>query len=102
MGLYRQRAGALHVVTAPGSLAKNTTERIASQLSILTRSELSSPPIYGAKITAIVLNDAKLFEEWQDDLRTMSGRIIKMRKSLKEELDRLMSYAMYNSIEIEL
>ncbi|KAL6364821.1 hypothetical protein LRP88_00794 [Fusarium phalaenopsidis] len=89
MGLYGQRAGAVHVVTAPGPTAQDLTKRIASQLSIISRSEISSPPIYGAKIVSIILNDAQLFREWQEDLQIMSGRIIDMRMRLKQELDRL-------------
>jgi aspartate aminotransferase, cytoplasmic len=88
-GLYGQRAGAFHFVAAPNSQAQDTTKRVASQLAILQRSEISNPPIYGARIAAIVLNDDKLFAQWEEDLRTMSGRIIAMRKALKAELDRL-------------
>jgi aspartate aminotransferase, cytoplasmic len=88
-GLYGQRAGAFHFVASPVSSAQDTVKRVASQLAILQRSEISNPPIYGAKIASIVLNDKQLFSEWEEDLRTMSGRIIEMRKSLKSELDRL-------------
>ncbi|KAM0418882.1 hypothetical protein ACHAPT_012147 [Fusarium lateritium] len=88
-GLYGQRAGAVHVVTAPGPTAQDMTKRIASQLSIISRSEMSSPPIYGAKLVSIVLNDTQLFREWQENLLTMSGRIIDMRVNLKQDLDRL-------------
>ena len=88
-GLYGERAGAFHFVAAPTSSAKDTVARVASQLAILQRSEISNPPIYGAKIASIVLNDPQLFKEWEDDLTTMSGRIIDMRKSLKSELDKL-------------
>lgn len=31
---------------------------------------------------SLILNDAGLFEEWRADIRTMSGRIIDMRKEL--------------------
>lgn len=89
MGLYGQRVGALHYVAPPSVYAQDTTKRIASQLAILQRSELSSPPIYGAKIASTILNDEQLLSEWQHDLRTMSGRILEMRKALKKEFDRL-------------
>ncbi|KAE8146964.1 putative aspartate transaminase [Aspergillus avenaceus] len=89
LGLYGQRVGAFHFVAGPGADAQSITDNIASQLSILQRSEISSPPIFGAKIASIVLNDPQLFSEWEKDLLTMSGRIKKMRKCLKEELDRL-------------
>jgi aspartate aminotransferase len=88
-GLYGERAGAFHFVAAPGSKAQDVTKRVASQLAILQRSEISNPPAYGARIASTVLNDKTLFAEWEQDLRTMSGRIIEMRKSLKAELDRL-------------
>jgi aspartate aminotransferase, cytoplasmic len=88
-GLYGQRAGAFHFVAAPAGDAKDVTKRVASQLAILQRSEISNPPIYGARIASIVLNDKALFADWEEDLRTMSGRIIKMREALKSELDRL-------------
>ena len=31
---------------------------------------------------SLILNDAILFEEWKKDIKTMSGRIILMRKEL--------------------
>jgi len=88
-GLYGQRAGAFHWVVAPGSDSSDAVKRIASQLAILQRSEISNPPAYGARIASKVLNDPELFAQWEDDLRTMSGRIIEMRKALKGELDNL-------------
>ena len=88
-GLYGQRAGAFHWVTAPHDGAQDAVKRIASQLAILQRSEISNPPAYGARIASKVLNDKDLFAQWEEDLRTMSGRIIEMRKALKSELDKL-------------
>jgi aspartate aminotransferase, cytoplasmic len=39
---------------------------------------------------SLILNDAKLFEEWKHDISTMAGRIKEMRKELyrllREEL----------------
>jgi aspartate aminotransferase, cytoplasmic len=88
-GLYGERAGAFHFVAGPGPNAQDTAKRVASQLAILQRSEISNPPAYGAKIASIVLNDKQLFSEWEEDLRTMSGRIMQMRKALKANLDEL-------------
>ena len=45
-GLYGERVGALHVV-AP---TVETSARVKSQLSVLTRSEISNPPAYGARV----------------------------------------------------
>lgn len=88
-GLYGERAGAFHFVTGPGPDASSTIGRIASQLAILQRSEISNPPAYGARIASAILNDETLFAEWEDNLRTMSGRIKKMRASLRGILEDL-------------
>ncbi|KAH9952154.1 aspartate amino-transferase [Amylocystis lapponica] len=77
-GLYGERVGALHVVAPTAEAAV----RIKSQLSVLTRSEISNPPAHGARLIALILNDAGLFEEWKRDIRTMAHRIIAMRKEL--------------------
>lgn len=97
-GLYGERAGCFHFVTSPGADASGTIGRIASQLAILQRSEISNPPAYGAKIVDLVLNDEALFEEWQDNLRTMSGRIIDMRKILRRRLELLGTPGSWNHI----
>lgn len=88
-GLYGERAGAFHFVTSPGPQSQDRAKRIASQLAILQRSEISNPPAYGARIASIVLNDPALFKEWEEDLRTMSGRIIEMREALQGKLEEL-------------
>ncbi|KZT44045.1 PLP-dependent transferase [Sistotremastrum suecicum HHB10207 ss-3] len=77
-GLYGERVGALHVI-AP---AKETSDRVKSQLSVLQRSEISNPPSHGARLVSLILNDAGLFEEWKRDIATMAHRIIAMRKEL--------------------
>ncbi|KAI4178749.1 MAG: hypothetical protein L6R41_008232 [Letrouitia leprolyta] len=88
-GLYGERAGAFHFVTGAGPDAQNTIGRISSQLAILQRSEISNPPAYGARIASTILNDPQLFKEWEQNLLTMSGRIISMRKSLRTKLEEL-------------
>ena len=77
-GLYGERIGALHVVASSTEVAN----RIRSQLSVLARSEISNPPAHGARLVALILNDPLLFEQWKEDIKTMAGRIIKMRKEL--------------------
>ena len=88
-GLYGERAGAFHFVTGPSPDAQGTVGRVASQLAILQRSEISNPPAYGARIASLVLNDPALFKEWEANLRTMAGRIIDMRKELRSKLEQL-------------
>ncbi|KAK3389489.1 pyridoxal phosphate-dependent transferase [Podospora didyma] len=97
-GLYGERAGCFHYVSPPSPDAASVTTRVASQLAILQRSEISNPPIYGAKIASTVLNDKALFAEWQENLRTMSGRIIAMRTALKAKLDELKTPGNWNHI----
>ncbi|KAH7035816.1 pyridoxal phosphate-dependent transferase [Microdochium trichocladiopsis] len=97
-GLYGERAGCFHVVTGPASDAQETITRIASQLAILQRSEISNPPLYGARIASTVLNDKALFAEWEENLRTMSGRIIDMRKALRSKLEELGTPGTWNHI----
>jgi len=97
-GLYGERAGCFHYVSAPSSDAAAVTTRVASQLALLQRSEISNPPIYGAKVASIVLNDPALFAEWKENLRTMSGRIIDMRKVLRSKLEELGTPGTWNHI----
>jgi len=86
-GLYGERAGCFHFVTGPASDAKETAVRVGSQLAILQRSEISNPPAFGARVASLILNDEKLFAEWEENLREMSGRIISMRTALREKLE---------------
>lgn len=97
-GLYGERAGCFHFVTGPSSEAQGTIKRIGSQLAILQRSEISNPPAYGARIASLVLNDPALFAEWEDNLRTMSGRIIAMRSALRGKLEELGTPGTWNHI----
>lgn len=97
-GLYGERAGAFHFVTGPGADAEKTIGRIASQLAILQRSEISNPPAYGARIASTVLNDEKLFAEWEENLREMAGRIITMRKALRSKLEEMGTPGTWNHI----
>ncbi|TVY23673.1 Aspartate aminotransferase, cytoplasmic [Lachnellula hyalina] len=97
-GLYGERAGCFHFVTGPGADSQKTIGRIASQLTVLQRSEISNPPAYGARIAGLVMNDEALFTEWEDNLRTMSGRIITMRKALRSKLEELDTPGTWNHI----
>lgn len=97
-GLYGERAGCFHFVTSPSSDAESTIGRIASQLAILQRSEISNPPAYGARIASTVLNDPQLFAEWEANLRTMSGRIKEMRTALRSKLEEMGTPGTWNHI----
>jgi len=88
-GLYGERAGCFHFVTSPSPNAQDVVSRVASQLAILQRREISNPPAYGARIASLVLNDPTLFKQWEEDLVTMSSRIMDMRKALRGKLEEL-------------
>lgn len=77
-GLYGERVGVLHIVTP----SAETTDRVRSQLSVLTRSEISNPPAHGARLVSLILNDPELFAQWKEDIKTMADRIIEMRNEL--------------------
>lgn len=84
-GLYNERVGNLAVVL-------NTPKyipQVKSQLTLLVRGMYSNPPSHGGRIVSHVLNDPKLFDEWKQNVQTMSSRIIKMRSMLREELQNL-------------
>lgn len=84
-GLYNERTGALTVVTQNAEAAKN----VRSQLAKLTRSMISNPPAFGARIVSKILNNEQLYKEWLEDLKTMVDRIHAMRKQLYDLLQEL-------------
>ncbi|ODV84999.1 hypothetical protein CANARDRAFT_28728 [[Candida] arabinofermentans NRRL YB-2248] len=89
VGMYGERVGAVHIILPRDTLPLpdlKLNNAILSQLSKIIRSELSNPPAYGAKIVSKILNTPQLFKQWEDDLITMSSRIMKMRKLLVDEL----------------
>jgi aspartate aminotransferase len=81
-GLYNERAGCLLIVGATPEVSK----AVVSQLKILVRRNWSNPPAHGALIVSRVLGTPELYEEWLGCLKTMSGRIIDMRKGLFDKL----------------
>ncbi|EPE10724.1 aspartate aminotransferase [Ophiostoma piceae UAMH 11346] len=100
-GLYGERAGCFHFVAAPQkdtAATADTVSRVKSQLYFLQRSEISNPPIFGARVASTVLNDAALFSEWEENLRTMAGRIQSMRTALREKLEALGTPGTWNHI----
>ncbi|RKF77771.1 Aspartate aminotransferase, cytoplasmic [Golovinomyces cichoracearum] len=89
LGLYSERVGCFHFVTKAATNSEQIIQRIASQLILLQRAEISNPPAYGARLASLVLNDPQLLDEWKENLCKMSGRIISMRKSLRNKLEEL-------------
>jgi aromatic-amino-acid transaminase len=74
-GLYRERVGALTILTESGTEAK----RVLSQVKRVIRTNYSSPPSHGAQIVALVLSDPALRQQWEAELTEMRERIQHMR-----------------------
>jgi len=55
MGLYGERAGAVHFVCAN----KATAEKVLSQVKLVIRPMYSNPPTHGARIVEKILADPK-------------------------------------------
>ncbi|GAB1737626.1 hypothetical protein NU219Hw_g1932t1 [Hortaea werneckii] len=81
-GLYGERVGALHVVCRTEAVQEKTL----GMLTRLSRAEITSAPIHGARIVAKVLADETLKKQWLSDLAHMSSRMRLMRRELVREL----------------
>jgi len=83
-GLYRERIGALTLVTR----SKDDAGRALSHLLITIRTNYSNPPAHGSSIVTTVLNDPDLRAEWEDEVQSMRDRINGVRKLLVDTLER--------------
>ena len=81
-GLYRDRVGALFVVTADS----DARDVVQSQANNVVRTMYSMPPDHGAAVVAMILNDNKLREDWIDELTAMRERLREMRQLLHDAL----------------
>ena len=80
--LYGERVGGLTFVCDD----KETAQKVLGQLKATVRRIYSSPATTGALLVNNVLNDADLTAEWQEELKEMRERIIKMRVLLEQKL----------------
>ncbi len=80
--LYGERVGALSVLCS----SKEEADRVLSQLKIMIRTNYSNPPTHGGAVVAMVLEDAKLRAQWEDELAGMRTRIKAMRQKLVDGL----------------
>jgi aspartate/tyrosine/aromatic aminotransferase len=81
-GLYGQRAGALHVVSASAA----SIPAIGSQLRSIARCVYSTCPAHGARIVATVLSNPHLNEMWRKECAEMAHRLAGVRAALLQEL----------------
>ncbi|SFR76165.1 aspartate aminotransferase [Marinobacter daqiaonensis] len=81
-GLYRERTGALMLVSANEAINRAA----ASQLLSVIRSHYSMPPAHGAAIVETILGNDGLRELWQEELNGMCERILHLRHAFAEAL----------------
>ena len=84
LGLYRERVGALIVISETGARA----DAVQSHVLQIARAIYSMPPDHGAAIAACVFADTDLRESWIRELASMRDRITDMRVLLSENLRR--------------
>ena len=83
---HGERIGAVNFVCASRDEANALMSQVKQRV---VRPVYSSPPLHGARLAAEVLSDPELFKQWQGELRTMSGRVKRMRAALADELRRV-------------
>lgn len=81
-GLYRERVGALHLVSASAQAA----EAGLTQLVRIARSLYSMPPDHGAAIVHAILTTAVLDAQWRAEVDGMRERIHGLRDLLVRQL----------------
>ena len=81
-GLYRDRVGALFIVTADGK----TRDIAQSQANNAVRTMYSMPPDHGAAVVETILHDEALRTTWEGELGEMRDRLQEMRRLLDDAL----------------
>ncbi|MFK7887356.1 MAG: aromatic amino acid transaminase [Gammaproteobacteria bacterium] len=81
-GMYRDRVGALSVVTKTAAASQASW----SQAVNIVRRVYSVPPNHGAAVVATILGDATLRPKWVSELDAMRERMIGNRQALADAL----------------
>lgn len=81
-GLYRERTGALHVLTE----TKTAADAVLTQLVRIARSIYSMPPDHGAAIVHEILDNSGLRELWIEEVGGMRQRIQGLRHEAVRQL----------------
>ena len=96
-GLYRERVGALMVLTESSA----QTSAAASHLSKIARGIWSMPPDHGAAVVARILSDAKLSDDWRNEVDAMRDRMLSLRRALSAALAKTCGAEMASVIETQ-
>merc|ERR1712048_1035044 len=94
LGLYGERIGMLHVITASAEVAK----AVLSQLKLVVRPMYSNPPKHGANLVVKVLGDEARFNRWKEELKAMADRILEVRSMLRSGLEKKGTPGKWNHI----
>lgn len=86
-GLYRERTGAVMVITQ----SAEQTAAARSQILSAARRSYSMSPYHGGGIVGHLLNDAELTLEWKTELDQVRNRMNKLRLDLAEGLNQAQS-----------
>lgn len=81
-GLYRERTGALTVI----SRGADSARAAASQIASTARSIYSMPPDHGAAVVSEILGDPALKSDWEIELAEVRNRINGLRTELVNAL----------------
>jgi aspartate/tyrosine/aromatic aminotransferase len=81
-GLYRERTGALHLVSESPAAA----DAAVSQLVRLARGIWSMPPDHGAAVVQAILTEESLRRQWLGEVDGMRGRIQGLRHAVVAQL----------------
>lgn len=96
-GLYRERTGALHIVSEKVSAA----DAVLTHLVRIARSIYSMPPDHGAAITHEILDNGGLREMWVDEVAAMRKRIQGLRHEAVQQLKRACPQRDFGFIETQ-
>jgi aspartate aminotransferase len=83
-GLYRERTGALHLVSSSPAAA----DAALSQLVRIARGIWSMPPDHGAAIVQAILAEEPLRQQWASELEAMRRRMEELRLEVVQQLHR--------------
>jgi aspartate/tyrosine/aromatic aminotransferase len=97
-GLYGERVGTFSATCG----SQDAVKAVMSQLDILIRNLYSNPPKHGANIVKTVLSDPELYQEWRDELMSMSMRIQGVREVMYDELTRLGTPGTWEHIKTQI
>eukprot|EP00210_Caulerpa_lentillifera_P006634 g6337.t1 len=81
-GLYGERVGALHLVLHDDKIVDNLLNELQSLITLF----YGAPTIHGAQIVIEVLKDRELCNQWIEELKQVSGRVVHVRQCLYNHL----------------